>query len=340
MPPRRKKRRSSALTRIMGSPYEISKIVPKMASEAYSASASAFDESKKSIYSLGIGSKKSIKKGHNRAKKELKKFVSDVPQVSNARAFMDLLEPLNDKWISVTIPGNVFARGVEDFMKKHKTGGTKHIIGESEIRSVMGLLYGPASYSQIPAILSQIFPNKSSVSSETVSEMLDILFSDFVNAEKNYQDSVSVKSMGEPGLGFQAMKIQKLDESLKNMTRTDVIIKLTNNLKAQAKYLKAPKLKHPSPSDLFEMNILQKEALGLIDKYREDLGLSDEDPEIESLYRKYVLPLNEKYPELDKNRNKGATRKNKSKKKTPKRKGAKGKKKKTRRRTYNGGWLY
>ena len=63
MPPRRKKRRSSALTRIMGSPYEISKIVPKMASEAYSASASAFDESKKSIYSLGIGSKKSIKKG-------------------------------------------------------------------------------------------------------------------------------------------------------------------------------------------------------------------------------------------------------------------------------------
>jgi len=49
--------------------------------------------------------------------------------------------------------------------------------------------------------------------------------------------------------------------------------------------------------------------------------------------------LNEKYPELDKNRNKGAIRRNKSKKKTPKRKGAKGKKKKTR-RTYNGGWLY
>jgi len=64
----------------MGSPYEISKIVPKMASEAYSASASAFDESKKSIYSLGIGSKKSIKKGHNRAKKELKNLYLMSPK--------------------------------------------------------------------------------------------------------------------------------------------------------------------------------------------------------------------------------------------------------------------
>jgi len=333
MPSHRKKhKRSSALNRLLGTPYEISKIVPKLASAAFSASESVIDEGRKSIADMGISSRKSIRKGRKHATQKLKGLVSDIPQVPNARAFVNLLEPLNENWLSVTIPGDIYARGVEVFMKKYESRGTKHIIGESEIRSVLGLLYGPTSYSQIPHILSEIFTDKASVNVVNVVGMLNVLFSDFINAEKNYQASVSVRSASEPGLGFHALKIKKMEDNIQDMMRKDVIIKLKENRGRQDRFLKAPKLQRPTPSDLYEMERLQKEAIGWIDAYRDESGLTDEDSRVSTLYLDYVLPLNEKYPELNQKRNKASLGRNKkSKKKTPKKRPKKRGKKKTQR---------
>lgn len=322
MAPARKKR--TLRQKNFPSPFKLSKIVPKLAEDSYSMSASLADSAKKGLFSLGVQTKKSIKK---KSKELYKTHIGSVPKVKNARAFMDLLPILNEKWIPSPISGDIYARGVERFMKKHESEGTRHIIGEKQIQFVQGMLMGPVSHSQIPEILGTVLGPP--ISAEKVSDMLDVLFKDYVLEEQAYKAAVEPGSGLRPeGIGFLEAGIRKKEKNVQELLRTNMLAKLEENLQKQQRFLKAGKSWKPSVTDKFQMKSLQKEALKLIDDYKEEYPT---DPHIDNFFLTYVLPLNNKFPELVNYNARGAQKRKGKKKKAStrkKKKASTGKKKK------------
>ena len=298
--------------------FKVSEIFPKLAEDSYSLSASLADSAKKGLYSLGVQTKKSIKK---KSKELYKTHIGSVPKVKNARAFMNLLPILNEKWVPSPISADIYARGVERFMKKHESEGTRHIIGEKQIQLVHGMLMGPVSHSQIPEILGAAW--EPPISAEKVSDMLDVLFKDYVLEEQAYKAAVEPASGLRPeGVGFLEATIRKREGNVQEILRTNMLAKLEENLQKQQRFLKAGKSWKPRITDKFQMSSLQKEALKLIDDYK---GQYPTDPHIDNFFLTYVLPLNNKFPELVNYNARGAQKK---KKKGKKKKASTGKKKK------------
>ena len=329
MAPARKKR--TLRQKNFPSPFKLSKLVPKLAEDSYSMSASLADSAKKGLHSLGVQTKKSIKK---KSKELYKTHIGSVPKVRNARAFMDLLPILNEKWIPSPISGDIYARGVENFMKKHESEGTRHIIGEKQIQFVQGMLMGPVSHSQIPEILGTTL--EPPISAEKVSDMLDVLFKDYVLEEQAYKAAVEPGSGLRPeGIGFLEAGIRKKEKNVQELLRTNMLAKLEENLQKQQRFLKAGKSWKPSVTDKFQMKSLQKEALKLIDDYKEEYPT---DPHIDNFFLTYVLPLNNKFPELVNYNARGAQKKGKKKKASmgKKKKASKGKKKKKKKKKKKG----
>tara|TARA_B110000208_G_C11800226_1_gene441690 strand:- start:5708 stop:6841 length:1134 start_codon:yes stop_codon:yes gene_type:complete len=313
--------------------YRATDDISKRATDAFNYSLGAFDEGKKNMYDLGRRSKLVAKKSIKKSRRFAKDLVSDIPNTRNARAFMDLLKPINDRWMpkSITISGHIYARGVEMFMMRYEQPGSKHIISERAINAVHKLLtldLDPGSFSHIPHDLTLIFSNQASVNETTVFEMLHILFSEYIQMDSAYKGNTSTRSEEVSGMGWDMTRMRKHEEKISKELRKNVLIKLKANHKKQEKYLhdyNITRKNEPTAGyflgELQKMKVLLREAVKDIDTYKEETMLTDADKDIVYMYNEYVMPLINKFPELNLDGPRGASKKMSSKKmQSPKKK--------------------
>ena len=344
-PHSKRKNRSKALKRATGiSPYPLSVQVSKIGSDILSASnkyASDALSLSKNLFTVG---KKKAKKNTRSIIRKSKKVIKDSAdelhkslyepkiQLRIRTIFMSLRDIINEKWSPYIIPRYTYAKAVERFMKKYDSPGARHIIETEEIAQVKHVLEGPISFMgkehQGIQIIKGIFSKESDASNvEKVVELLEKLFYEYLQREEEYKSMIEPNTSLEMGQGWAQARVAHSNKEFTRLARDNTLIKLKSILEKQKKFLDKPKIK-PTPSMLYEMNNLQKEALSIIDEHKNMTDLTDDDIEIVQLLNEYVFPLMKKYPELE-SYNKGSSKKkSKSKKKT------KGKKKVKKKRTH------
>lgn len=252
---------------------------------------------------------------------------------------MSLRDLINEKWLVNEIPRYTFAKALETFMKKYDNSETKPVIGTEEIMEVRKILELPHQIMgyEHPALIffREIFKDDSDLSNiDKVDELLERLFRDYIEREEKYRREVAPDTSLEMGQGWAQARVDSSHKEFTRLARENALTKLNANLEKQKKFLDNPKIK-PTPPMLFEMNNLQREALSIVDEYKNMTDLTDNDIEIVQILNEYVFPLMKKYPELDsyKGASKRKSKATKSKAKKPKSKNTKRKKKAKKKRT-------
>lgn len=355
-PHSKRKNRSKALTKATGfSPYPLSETLEKAGSDALSASRKyasdalslssdmfsfGKDKAKKNTRSIIKKTKKAIKSSTN----ELQKSMYEPKiKLSLRTIFMSLRDLINENWLLSEIPRYTFAKALETFMKKYDSSETRPLIGTSEIMEIKHILELPHQImgNEHPALnfFRDIFRDDSDLSNiDKVVDLLERLFKDHIEREEQYKSMVAPDTSLEMGQGWAQARVNTSHREFMRVARENTLVKLNANLEKQKTFLDNPKIK-PSPPMLFEMNKLQKEALSIVDEYKNMTDLTEEDIEIVQFLNDYVFPLMKKYPELE-SYNKGSSKRKskatKSKAKKPKGKKSKGKrgKKRTSRRNF------